>query len=228
MRGGSRRKTYGIPQPVGGGGETDTAGSDGEREDLANDNPGTGAPSGGEEEDVDGDKGDLGIDGRDVVGNAVSSGVEMGLVETNRHTDDTDEELANEHTKGTPDQKWATTKLLNGVEGERGRTDVDTIEDQGDQEGVGDGTGRLQEWGRVVEDEVDTGPLLHHLKRRAEDGSAQVGLLMCEATLEAVVPAAEPASGRNHLSLILIVCNDLGDLNLDVLRLGRLATKAGE
>ena len=52
-----------VPEPVGGGGESDTTRSDGEREDLANDDPGAGAPGGGEEEDEDGDEGNLSVDG---------------------------------------------------------------------------------------------------------------------------------------------------------------------
>ena len=34
----------GVPEPVGGGGESDTAGTDGQREDFTNDDPGTGTP----------------------------------------------------------------------------------------------------------------------------------------------------------------------------------------
>ena len=63
-------KTYGVPQPVGGGRETDTAGPDRERKDLANNDPGTRAPGGGEEEDEDSDEGNLGVDGGNVVGKA--------------------------------------------------------------------------------------------------------------------------------------------------------------
>ena len=42
-----------VPEPVGGGGESDTSRSDGNGEDLANDDPCTGTPSAGKEEDVD-------------------------------------------------------------------------------------------------------------------------------------------------------------------------------
>ena len=34
----------GVPEPVGGGGESDTTGTDGQREDFTNDNPGAGTP----------------------------------------------------------------------------------------------------------------------------------------------------------------------------------------
>lgn len=55
--------TYAVPEPVGGGGEADSARADWEGEDLADDNPGGGAPSGREEEDVDADKRNHGRDG---------------------------------------------------------------------------------------------------------------------------------------------------------------------
>jgi hypothetical protein len=50
----------GVPEPVRGGGEGDTAGTDGKGEDLSDEDPSTGSPGGGEEEDGDGDEGDLG------------------------------------------------------------------------------------------------------------------------------------------------------------------------
>jgi hypothetical protein len=148
----------GVPEPVRGGGETDTTGADGEREDLADKNPGTRAPGGSEEEDEDGDKCNLGVDSSDVVGNWVTSSVVVSVVEADGNTNDANEELADQHTEGTPDEKWATSEFLNGVERERSGANVDESEDQGDQEGVADGTGRLQEGGGVVEDEVHTSP----------------------------------------------------------------------
>jgi hypothetical protein len=97
--------------------------------------------------------------------------------------------LADQHTEGADDEERATAELLNGVEGYWSRADVDKSEDQGDQEGVADGIGRLEERCGVVEDEVDTSPinqlakakrvdkalnspLLHHLKRGTQDGAA--------------------------------------------------------
>ena len=49
--------TYAVPEPVGGGGDTDTARSDGQREDLSNNHPRTRAPGGSEEGDVEADEG---------------------------------------------------------------------------------------------------------------------------------------------------------------------------
>lgn len=112
----------------------------------------------------------------------------MGLVETNSDTDDGDEELADQHTKGTPEEKRTTTNLLHCVERDGGRADVDESEDEGDDEGVADSTSRLEEDGGVVEDEVDTGPLLHHLQRGTEDGLAEVGVGLEDGAREAVGP----------------------------------------
>ena len=187
----------GVPEPVGGGGETDTTRTDWQWEDLTNENPGARSPSAGEEEDEDGDEGNLGVDGGDVVGNSGSiwaSADGVGLVEADGNTDDGDEELADQHTEGTPDKEWTTAELLNGVEGDWSRAHVDQGEDQGNQEDVVDGAGGLQEWSRVVEDEVDTSPLLHHLEGGTEDGLAQVGVRLEDGAAEAVGPALDPST----------------------------------
>ena len=110
----------GVPEPVGGGGESDTTRADGEREDLTDEDPGTGTPGGGEEEDEDCDEGDLRVDGGDVVGAGLAGGVEVGVVEADGDTDDGDEELADQHAEGTPDEKRTATEALDGVEGDRG------------------------------------------------------------------------------------------------------------
>jgi len=152
-----------VPEPVGGGGESNTTGSDGEREDFTDENPSTWTPGGGEEEDVDADECNLGGGGLLV---AIGSGSD---------TNDTCDELADQHTKSTVDHDWSTTELLNGPEGDWSRADVDEGGDQTDEEGVGDGAELLEEGGTEVEDEVDTSPLLHHLERCTQDGSAEIG-----------------------------------------------------
>lgn len=222
----------GVPEPVRGGGQTDTTRSDGEREDLADDDPGTRAPGGGEPEDEDGDEGDLGVDGADVVGDdavrVASGGRGVGVVEADSDTNDGDDELADKHTESTDEEDASATESLNGPEGQGSRADVDEGEDERHEEDVADSTGGLEEGRRVVEDEVDTGPLLHHLHRSTEDGSAKVRLAIPEAALEAVGPAAEPSSIGDDLALVLLVGDDLGDLRLDVLGVLRLATDSGE
>jgi hypothetical protein len=218
----------GVPEPVGCSGESNTTGADREREDLADDDPGTGTPGAGEEEDEDGDEGNLGVDGGDVNCASVASSVDVCLVEADGDTDDGNKELADQHAKGTPDKERTTSELLNGVERDGSGADVDEGEDQGDQEGVADGTGRGEEGGGVVEDEVDTSPLLHHLHGGTEDGLAQVGVGLPDGAAEAVGPALCPAAGRDDGALVFLVGNDLGKLSLDVLAVGGLTTQLGE
>lgn len=221
----------GVPQPVGGGGQSDTAGADGQGEDLANDDPRTGTPGDGEDADVDGDEGDLGVDGGDVVGagdGGRAGGDDVGVVETDGVTDDGDDVLADEQAQGTPDEQLAAADPLDEEEGDGGRDDVDDVEDGADEEGVGDGAGRLKEGGGVVEDEVDARPLLHHLQRRAENGLAQVGVGLEDRAAEAVGPAVEPAAGRDESALVLLVGDDLCKLGLDELGVRGLASQARE
>lgn len=100
----------------------------------------------------------------------------MGVVETDRNTDDGDQELADKHAQSTDDKDRATAELLDSPERDGGGAHVDQREDQRDKESVADGTGGLEEGRRVVEDEVDTSPLLHHLQGGTQDGAAQVRL----------------------------------------------------
>merc|ERR1711967_111254 len=176
----------------------------------------------------EGDEGNLGVDSRNVVGNGLTSSVFVGVVEGNSDTDDSNEELADQHAESTPDQERATTKPLDSPEGDRGGADVDQGEDQRDQEDVVNSAGRRQEWRRVVEDEVHTSPLLHHLKRGSEDSLAKVGVGLEDRAAEAVHPAIGPAASRDERTLVLLVGNNLGKFSFDVLRILRLTTDAGE
>lgn len=54
----------------------------------------------------------------------------MGVVETNGDTNDGAEELADQHAEGSVEQDGASAPLLNGVERDGGRADVDEGEDQ--------------------------------------------------------------------------------------------------
>lgn len=74
------------------------------------------------------------------------------------HADDGDDELADYHAEGTPQEQGPTTDLLDGPEGDWGGADVDDCGDHGQQEGVLDRAQLLEEGGTKVEDEVDTGP----------------------------------------------------------------------
>jgi hypothetical protein len=177
----------GVPEPVGGGGETDTTGTDRDGEDFTDDDPCTWTPSGGEEEDEDTDEGDLGVDSGDVVGDR-STVLDVSMVEADGVTNDTDEELADKHAQSTPKEEGATTEPLDGPEGNGGGQHVDESEDEGDEESVLDGTSRLEERSRIVEDEVDTSPLLHHLEGGTEDSATKVALCLPEGAGEAAGP----------------------------------------
>ena len=218
----------GVPEPVGGGRQGNTSGSNGQGEDFTNQDPGTRTPSGGEEEDEDSDEGDLGVDGRDVSSNGLASSVGSELVETDGDTDNGDDELTDQHAQSTPDKQRSSTELFNGVERDRSGAYVDNGEDHRGEERVIDGTGRLQESGRVVEDEVDTGPLLHHLKRSAEDGSSQVGLGLEDGAGETGGPLSEPGGGGHQGLFVLGVGNDFGKFRLDVRRRLVLSSESGE
>ena len=82
----------------------------------------------------------------------------MFLLATSGNTNDGNNELADQHAKGTIEENRAAAPFLNGVERDGSREDVDDGENHGDEERVGDGTGGLEEGGRVVEDEVNTSP----------------------------------------------------------------------
>lgn len=137
-----------VPEPVGGGGEGNAAGSDRQREDFTDDDPSAGAPGAGKEEDVDANESDHCTDGLGVV--AIGN------------TNNGDNELAHNHTQGTPEEQRTTTVSLDGVEGERSGEDIDNSGDHADQEGVLDCAEFLEESGSEVENEVDTSPPMDH------------------------------------------------------------------
>lgn len=117
---------------------------------------------------------------------------------------------------------------FNGPERDGGRADVDESEDERDQEGVLDGMSRLEERRRVVEDEVDTSPLLHHLERSSQDCAADVGRAIPERAGEAVKPRAPVAGVGDDGALIFGIGDDFSQFGLDVFRVGGLATETGE
>ena len=185
---GSDDRNDAVPQPVGSSGKTDTTGTDGKREDFTNNNPSGGTPGGSEEEDINGNESDLNVDSVDVDGNGSTGSVNVGLVETNGDTNNSNNEFADGHTDGTPNKHGTTTETLNEPEGDRSGADVDESEDKRHQEDIANSTSRLEERSRVVEDEVDTSPLLHHLNRGTENNLADVAAGVPERTAEASSP----------------------------------------
>lgn len=123
--GGNDGGTYGIPEPVRGSRQCNATSTDGEREDLADDDPGTRTPGGSEEEDEDGDKGNLSIDGRNVVCHGCAIRERVGVVKANGDTNDRDKELADQHTSSTVYENCAAAESLNGVKGDGCGADID-------------------------------------------------------------------------------------------------------
>lgn len=137
-----------VPEPVGGGGEGNTAGPDGQREDFTDHDPSAGTPGAGKEEDVDANESDHCTDGLSVA----------AIGDTNNG----DNELADNHTQGTPKEQRTTSVSLNSVEGDGGGEDIDNCGDHADQEGVINCAELLEESGTEVENEVDTSPPMAH------------------------------------------------------------------
>jgi hypothetical protein len=155
----------GVPEPVGGGGETNTTRSDWEREDFSNDNPGAWTPGGGEEEDEDTDEGDL-------CGGVWMLGWANTLVGV-RDTESGGNEKTDDHTNGTPEEELTTSESLNHVKRWWSTDNVDSVCGNLDSEWVVEKGGK--ELGTEVEDEVDTSPLLEHLECGTEDSTTKVG-----------------------------------------------------
>lgn len=134
-----------VPEPVGRGGEGNTAGPDGQREDFTDDDPSTGTPSASKEKDVDANECDHRTDSTLVlrIGGDANNG---------------DNELTYNHTQGTPKEQGATSEFLDGVEGDGGREDIDNRSDHADQERIINCLEILEEGGSVVENEVHTSP----------------------------------------------------------------------
>ena len=177
----------------------------------------TGTPGGSKEEDVEANECNL----------RGHSRVVMLVFSASSHTNYGNNELANQHSESTINEECATTKFLNGVERDGGATDVDERGDHVDQERVANGLQLLEEGGSelprhqrkspsglatcltYIEDEVNTSPLLHHLKRGAKDGAAQVGSRVAESTSEAVEPGDKVSTTWHDRQLIIIIGNDL-------------------
>lgn len=206
--------TYAVPQPIRRSGKSNATGADRKREDLANDDPRTRTPSRSEEKDVDADESDHGLDNV--------------LVITIRRTHDSNQELANQHPQGTPDEQRPTTKAFDGPERDWGGADVDEGCDQADEERIGNGAQLLEERGSEIEDEVDTGPLLHHLHRSPQNRPPEVRARLHETALEAIGPAAPVSALGNDLQFIFVIRDNLREFVLDEIGFDGLTSKPCE
>ena len=133
--------------------------------------------------------------------------------------------MADDHTERTPDQERATTDPFHRPERDGCGADVDEGSDEANEEGIGNRAELREERGAVVEDKVDTGPLLHHLKRCAQDGAANVAGRIEEAAGEAVDPAGEITALGDDLEFVFVVGDNLSHFLLNVVRVAGLASK---
>jgi len=204
---GGGRGTYAIPQPVGRGGESYPAGANWQGEDLANHDPSARAPGRRKEEYVDAYECDHGAD--------------CVLVLPVCDADNCYDEFANQHPQRTPYHDRSSSHLLNDVETNGCGAYVHERGNEGDQERVMDRAELSEERGSEVENEVYTGPLLHHLQRGTEDGAAEVGGRVQEGSAETVGPAGEVAGLGDHAELVFVVGDYFGEFflhqDLDVL-----------
>lgn len=141
------------------GRQTQALGSGLQGIDLARDDPCKGSPSRREEEDENGDKCNASFLGRLVIDDDIAHGVLTG----GESAEEGYNELADTHADGTPEEKRATTKFVDGPETRKGGDDVDDGGDDLNREWVLD-TGVLEVLGSVIEDEVDARQLLQGLK----------------------------------------------------------------
>ena len=86
----------------------------------------------------------------------------------------------------------------------------------------------MEENDTVVEDEVDTGELLHHLETNTKKCAADVAGTNGDLSGEAAGPGLDITSLRNDRQLILVVGNDFCELLLNVGRISWLSTDIGE
>jgi hypothetical protein len=166
----------------------------------------TRTPGSCEKEDVDANEGDL----------RGNSSVVVLTLTTGSNTNDTNNELADQHAESSPDEDGTTSVTLNDVERDRSRADIDQSGDETDEEGVRNRAQSLEESGTKVENEVDTSPLLHHLEGGSEDGSAQVGRWVSETALEAVQPSSKVTRVWDNGQFVLVICDDFSQFLLDV------------
>jgi len=117
-----------VPEPVGSSRKSDTTGSNGEGKDFADEDPGTRAPGGGEEEDVDANESNLSGHG----------GMIVLRFSASCNTNNTNNELTDQHTKSAPNEDCTTSISLNDPKGEGSRADIDESGNKIDQEWIAD------------------------------------------------------------------------------------------
>ena len=143
---------YEVVHPVGRGSESDAVWTAGNWPDLCDDDPGTWSPRVSETGNEDPDHGDGGPARTNVCRPvALVSGYEDG-----------NDEVAEGHDPSTTDQDWLTAKLVDvhdSGDGEDEHNDTDDTSSK-ERDGIGAKSEGLEDLRSVVEDSIDTGPLL--------------------------------------------------------------------
>lgn len=139
-----------VQQPVGRGGDAQGFGARLEREDLAGDDPGEGAPGRREEEDVDAHKGHSGL----LPGETLYEDLAVVELAGGQGAADRDDELGHAHANGPPEEERPSAPFVDSIHAGYGRGDVDAGGNHRDDEAAGD-TRVLEVLGPVIEDEVD-------------------------------------------------------------------------
>ena len=86
-------------------------------------------------------------------------------VSASGNTNDSDDELHDDHSCASNDEDLTATEAFDRPERYRGGEDIDERCNEGDEERVADRAEGGEEDCSEVEDEVDTGQLLHHLHK---------------------------------------------------------------
>ena len=212
---------------VGRGGHGQALCADFQWEDLAGNDPSDWSPSGGEKEDEDTDEGNGGLLRSNVLDDRDPG---ISLTQCSR-TQNSDKELRDGHADGTPEEKWTSAPLVDGVEPWKRGRDVDGGGDHLNSKGVLD-AGVLEEAVRrqycafsltsrkrdllcsVVEDKVHSSELLEDLKKTAR-----------KKTLSNIALEAIKVSSLSETQLELVVSFDLIKLVDNRWVVGRKATE---
>ena len=86
-------------------------------------------------------------------------------VSASGNTNDTDDKLHDDHSGASDDEDLTATEALDRPKRYWGGEDIDERCNEGDEERVADRAEGGEENSSEVEDEVDTGQLLHHLHK---------------------------------------------------------------
>jgi len=140
----------------------------------------------------------------------------IALVLANCDADDADNILRNHHPSAAKNEQISATNSFNEPKRNGSRAHVDQRGDQTDKEGVADRVQTLEKYYSVIEDEVDSSKLLHHLQTHAQKGTSKIAAGVKDATLKAIGPASEVRSLWNNRQLIFVVSYDFRKLILDI------------